>query len=353
MLFLISLASAATVTDLPPFLRGDVSVGYTFDRLQGSLSQHSFLSEEDEDVADRQVNGHVMHYGLAFGVAPGTALFVDVPHTVYQSVEVQGWSKMVYDPATETGSYAGTVTEDDATVAKGNGVHGAWIGVKGTPFSEAFTSRRNRFTLLLEGAVRTPGDGAWFVVRDPSDSDGLGTHGAGPGGVGLRAAMTVSARHKRHEPYMRLVVEDNLPVTLDILDDDGTVLFKNAELDPANTVDAAVGAEFITGENANSGARSAVDLHLAAHWSSYQDVPTGVELPSVLLPDTGLVQQAESFELGGGVGLDVRFMKYLQWQLHGEVRYHLAQRIESPYPVYTGGDTIRIVAGTTLTIRVR
>ncbi|MSQ03083.1 MAG: hypothetical protein EXR71_14545 [Myxococcales bacterium] len=353
MLVLFTFASAATVTDLPPFLRGDVSVGYTFNRLQGKLSQHGQLSEDDLDVGERQINGHVMHYGLAFGVAPGTALFVDVPHTVYQSVEVQGWSKMVYDPATETGSYAGTVTEDDATVSKGRGVHGVWIGVKGTPFSEAFTSRRNRFTFLLEGAVRTPGDGAWFVVKDASDSGGLGTHGAGPGGVGLRAATTVSSRQGKHEPYMRLVVEDNLPVTRDILDDDGTLVLKDAEIDPANTVDAVVGAEFITGENANSGARSAVDLHLAAHWSSYQDVPTGLELPAVLLPDTGLVQQAESFELGGGAGLDVRFMKYLQWQLYGEVRYHLAQRVESPYPVYTAADTIRIVAGTSLSIRIR
>jgi hypothetical protein len=238
-------------------------------------------------------------------------------------------------------------------VIKGSGVGGVWIGAKGTPFSEAFTRRKNPFTWLLEGAVRTPNETNQLVVVTPNTEGGLSTHGAGPGGVGLRVASTTSARRGRTEPYLRLAYEENLPHEIDVMADTGEVLARNVTVDPANRLDAVVGAELIAGENEQSGARTAFDLHLGAGWQSYQDIPTGLELPAVLIPDAGVVQQAEAMELGGGLGIDVRFMRYLEWDLYGDVRYHFPQRIESPYPVYTGGDTLHIAAGTRLTIRVR
>ncbi|GDX81100.1 hypothetical protein LBMAG42_29110 [Deltaproteobacteria bacterium] len=353
MLLALAVAQAATVTDLPPFLRGDVTVSYTFDRLQGSLNQHGALPIDDAEVGKRDINAHVMHYGAAFGVAPGAAVYVDIPHTIYQSVEVSEWSKMVYDPGSETGSYLGTATAEDATLSRGNGLQGVWSGAKGTPFSQSFTGRRNRVTWLLEGAVRTPSDASWFEIAEPSTTGGIGTRGAGAGGVGLRVSSTASMTEGKTEPYIRLAYEDNLPTTIDILADDGTPLWLNCEIDPANKVDAAIGAEFVLGQNDSSGSRSAFDLHVSTAWESYQDVPTGTELPAVLLPEAGLSQRAESLELGGGIGLDLRFMKYLSLSLFGDARYHLPQRIESPYPVYTGGDTVHIVAGTQLQIRVR
>ena len=353
MLLVLAAAHAATVTDLPPFLRGDVTVSYTFDRLQGSLNQHGTLPADDQEVGSRVINAHVMRYAAAFGVAPGAALLIEVPHTLHQAVDVSDWSKMVYDPATGTGSYLNTGTEEATTITRGNGIQGVWIGAKGTPFSQGFSTRRNRVTWLVEGAVRTPSKESWFAIAEPSTTGGIGTRGAGNGGVGLRIASTASMTRGKTEPYLRLAYEDNLPTTIDILADDGRPIWLNCEIDPANRVDGVVGAEFIVGENATSGSRSSIDMHLSTAWESYEDVPTGTELPSVLLPEAGLFQKAESLEVGGGLGLDVRFMRYLSWGLFGEVRYHLSQRIESPYPVYTGGDTIHIIAGSQIQIRVR
>lgn len=353
MLLLLATAQAATVTELPPFLRGDLGVSYTLDRLQGSLVERAPLPSDDEVVGQRQDNAHVLHYTLAFGVAPGAAVYVDVPHTVYRAIELQDWSSMVYDPATESGSYHGTGTEEDATLTKGGGLDGVWIGAKGTPYSEAFPKRNNRFTLMLEGAVRTPGTGSWFVVNEPSTTGGLGMHGAGTGGVGLMIGVVASARHGKHEPYVALSYVDNLPTEVDILADDGTVIDNGVEIDPANSVTGRVGAEFITSENAASGARSAIDLHLTAEWTSSEDVPTGLNLPGVLLPEAGLVQKAESFEIGGGAGVDIQFMKFLSWQLGAEARYHLPQRWEHPYPAYAGGDSLHILARTGFTISLR
>jgi hypothetical protein len=353
MLLVIAAAAAATVTDLPPFLRGDVSVAYGFDYLGGALMERGPVGTEDVEVANRVVSDHTLHYGLVFSVAPGAAVTVDVPHTVYRAVDVSSWSRMVYDPATGSGTYAGTQQEADATVSKGLGVGGVWIGAKGTPFSEAFTTRHNRFTWLIEGAVRTPNEENQLVVVTPAENGGISTHGAGPGGVGLRIISTTSARRGLTEPYIRLAYEENLPHEIDILTDSGEVIARNVTVDPANRVDVAVGAELITGENVSSGARGAIDLRLVAGWQSYQELPTGLELPAVLLPDAGLVQQAEAMEIGGGLGVNLRFMQYLEWELYGDARYHLPQRLESPYPVYTGGDTIHVAAGTRLTIRVR
>jgi hypothetical protein len=353
MLLVIAAASAATVTDLPPFLRGDLSVAYGFDYLGGSLTERGEIGEEDTTVANRVVSDHTLRYGLTFSVAPGAAVSVEIPHTVYRAVDVSEWSRMVYDPATGSGTYVGTATEEDATVSKGSGIGGVWLGVKGTPFSEAFVGRQTRFTWLLEGAVRTPNEDNQLVVVTPGEGSSIGTRGAGPGGVGLRVASTFSSRRGRTEPYLRLAIEENLPHEIDVLADNGEVLAKNVSVDPANRFEAVVGAEFIAAENSSSGARTAIDLRLSAGWQSYQDVPTGLELPAVLIEDAGLVQQAENMEIGGGLGLDFRFMKYLQLQLWGDARYHLPQRLESPYPVYTGGDTVHVAAGSKLTIRVR
>ncbi len=353
MLLVIAAAAAATVTDLPPFLRGDVSVSYTYDRLAGSLMERGGVNTEDVEVGERVLSDHTLRYGLVFSVAPGAAITAEIPHTVYRAADVSGWSQMVYDPDTGSGTYAGTALQQDTTVSKGSGVGGVWIGAKGTPFSESFTNRRTTFTWLVEGAVRTPNDENQLTVVTPGQDNNISTHGAGPGGVGLRIVSTTSSRRGLTEPYIRLAYEENLLHEIDIVADDGQVLASNVTVDPANRFDVAVGAELIAGENTTSGAQTAFDLRLVAGWQSHQDVPTGLELPGVLIPEQGLVQQAEAMEMGGGVGMNFRFMKYMEWSVYGDVRYHLPQRIESPYPVYTGSDTLHIAAGSRLVIRVR
>ena len=43
----------------------------------------------------------------------------------------------------------------------------------------------------------------------------------------------------------------------------------------------------------------------------------------------------------------------MQIGVRGDVAYHLPQRLEFPYPVYTGGDTLDIAIGSTLGVRFR
>lgn len=354
-MLILSLAHAASVTEMPPFLRGDVTLGYQYDRLAGSLTEHGATADADADVGQRAVQSHGLRYGAVFSVAPGAALTLSVPHTLQKTVNVSEWSRMVYDPATESGTYLGTATEADATISEGAGVEGVWIGAKGTPFAEALEGRRNRATWLVSGAIRTPSANKnWYTVTEPAPVDGAaGTRGVGEGGVALAVGTAGSTTFGASEPYITLSWTDTLPVEIAITADDGTVIDGAAEVDPGGTLDVSFGTELVAGKNEASGARTAFDLHLRGRYTGASTVPTGVELPAVLAPEAGLVQAAESMELGGGLALNLRFFQYFELDLHGTALYRLPQRIEHPYPVYTGPDTVHIVTGANMVVRVR
>ncbi|MBM4367958.1 MAG: hypothetical protein FJ102_17225 [Deltaproteobacteria bacterium] len=354
-MLILSLAHAASITELPPFLRGDVVIGYQYDRLAGSLSEHGLSADDDVEVGKRAVQSHDMSYGLAFSVAPGAALTVRIPHTLHKSVGVSEWSQMVYDPATETGTYVGTATEADATSSEGSGVQGVWIGAKGTPFAEAFATRRNRATWLVEGALRTPSaNNNWYTITEPGPVDGaIGERGAGEGGLALHVGTAASTSFGASEPYLALSWTDTLATEIAITADDGSVIDGAAEIDPGGVFDARFGTELVAGKNDASGARTAFDLHVRGRYTGASKIPTGTELPAVLVPDAGIVQQAESMELGAGLALNLRFFKYMELDLYGDGLYRLPQRIEHPYPVYTGGDTVHVITGANVVIRVR
>lgn len=353
MFLFLAAAHAATITELPPFLRGDVEVGYTFDRLAGTLSERR--AEGDVDVALRQVASHNLRYRVTFGVAPGAALFVSVPHTVQKQVTFQDWSAMVYDPATEAGSYQGTATEADITRSSGNGIEGVWIGARGTPFSQALPGRHNRATWLLEGAVRTPStESNWYSVVEPAKVEGAaGTRGVGEAGVGLRIATAASTTFGKSEPYLALSWEDTLPAKIDVVDDAGETVASGAEIDAGGHFEMRFGTELVAATNEASGSRTAFDLYLNTSYTGASTVPTGIELPNVLATDTPLIQVAESLEAGAGLGINLRFFRNLELDLWGEGRYHLPQRIEHPYAVYTGGDTFHVRTGANVVIRIR
>lgn len=340
------------MTDLPPFLRGDVEVGYTYDRLAGTLKERT--TDGDVDVAQRQISAHNIAYKATFGAAPGTAVYVGIPHTVLKQVSFQDWSAMVYDPATEAGSYTGTATEADLTVSEGSGIEGVWIGVRGTPFSQAFTTRHNRFTLLLDGAIRTPSANAnWYTVTEKTAVEGLpGLRGVGEGGVGLRILAAASTTFGRSEPYLVFSWDDTLPVEVDVKGNDGSVDIANAELDAGGHFELRIGTELLAGANEASGSRTSIDLHLVTAYTGASTVPTGIELPDVLVPGI-LVQSAESLEAGAGLSFNLRFFRNLEVDLWGQGRFRLPHRLESAYPIYSGADTVHVLAGANMVIRIR
>lgn len=343
---LLPLAAAATVTEIPPFLRGDVGVGYTYDRLAGSLEERD--DDGDITVGERALQDHRLDYSLAFGVGPGVALAVSLPQWVSSAVSYDAQGKMIYDPATESGTYEDALAGTPGTASKGKGLGGVWIGVRGTPFSEAFEKRQNRVTWLLEGAVRTPDSTNFWTMADGQQ------RGAGPGGTAFKLHSAWSTTFGAGHPYIAATWVAEGARQVDLYAGDGTRIATGVTIDPANTVRLRVGTEVVAGENAASGGRTSFDLHLGVDYASYSQIPSGLFLPDVL--EDGLdrpSQQAESLEPGAGLALHVRPMSYLQLDLAGDVAWHLPQRIEDPYQVYTGEDTLRAAVSAGFTVRIR
>jgi hypothetical protein len=345
MLLFVSLAYGATVTEIPPFLRGDATVGFTYEGLSGSLVEPD--ASGDVEVASRSLVDQRLAYGFSFGAGPGVAVFAELPHYVKSSVSYSDASTMVFDPATQSGTYVGTPDADPGTQASGAGLGGVWIGVRGTPWSEAFTSRGNTVTWLLEGAVRTAdASNFWTASGDK--------RGAGPGGTALRLHTAFSKSFGSAEPYVAATLVTEGKVTADVVDADNAVVAQDVALDPADTVRLRFGVESTASSNANSGARLAFDVHGEIGYAGWASLPSGVYLPSVLDASAGsAVQQSEALQAGAGLAVHWRPMSYMQLSLFGDAAYHLSQRIENPYPVTTGPDTIAYRAGANVGIRIR
>jgi hypothetical protein len=337
-------ASAAVVTEIPPFLRGDVQIAYTYEQLSGSLTERG---DEDAEVGQRTVSDHMLRYGLVFSVGPGVAVFAEVPHYVSSRVSYGALSDMVYDPGTGSGTYVGTTPGTEGTYVDGAGLGGIWFGVRGTPFSEAFPKRNSATTWLLEGAIRTGDPTSFWTVDD------AGKRGAGPGGTAARLHTAFSTTLGNTAPYVSGTYVGEGKQTVTVVTPDG-VSHGEVEVDPANHGDVRIGIELLAGRNPASGAQFVFDMHLAVAYDAFGQLPSGFYLPNVLdVSSGGLVQQSEQLEAGGGIGVHWRPFENMQIGVHGDLGYHMPQRLEYPYPVYTGGDTVSVTVGSTLGVRFR
>jgi hypothetical protein len=342
---LLPLASAAVVTEIPPFLRGDIQIAYTYEQLSGSLVERA--DQGDVEVGQRTLADHMLRYGVAFSVAPGVAVFADLPHYVSSRVSYGSYSDMVYDPGTGSGTYIGTTPGTPGDLVSGAGLGGIWFGVRGTPFSEAFTSRNSKTTWLLEGAIRTGDKSSFWTVNED------GKRGAGPGGTAARLHTAFSTTVGRTAPYVAGTYVGEGKQTVTLVTPNGTA-YEGAEIDPANHGDLKIGVEVLTGRNPANGALFVFDLHLGVSYDAWAQLPSGFYLPKVLeASEGGVVQQAEQLEGGGGLGATWRPFENMQIGVVGDVAYHLPQRLEYPYPVYTGGETLDVTFGSTLGVRFR
>ncbi|MFN7145242.1 MAG: hypothetical protein ACK4YP_15825 [Myxococcota bacterium] len=342
---LLPLASAAVVTEIPPFLRGDIQVSYAYEQLGGTLIERT--GGESLEVGNRTLYDHSLTYGLVFSVAPGAAVFAELPHHLASAVHYGALAHMVYDPGTGSGTYQGTEAGTPGAYATGSGLGGIWLGVRGTPFSEAFPKRNSRATWLLEGAIRTADDTNFWTV------DAEGNRGAGPGGTAARVHTAFSTTFGNSAPYVSGTYVGEGKRTVQVVQPDGTD-GAEFEIDPANRGNVRIGVELVAGRNPASGSLFVFDMHLGVAYASHAQLPSGFFLPHVLeASEGGPVLQSEQLEGGAGLAVHWRPFENMQIGLFGDLGYHLPQRIEYPYPVYTGGDTIRVTAGSSLGVRFR
>jgi hypothetical protein len=341
--FLLLSAHAADVTEIPPRFRGDVEIGYRYDH------QHSFLYEESENVGGATAVDHVLRYAGTFAVWDGIAAWVELPHYASQQIEYADTHLMAFDPNDETGTMLGTDPDPSPPTISGAGPGGVWVGVKGTPFSQTlFADRPDRLTMLLEAGYRFADRSNFFTTSDE------GHRGGGPGGAGWRASAAFSTTHRSTDPYLKFAYEHGGAIVQDVKDENGEVVATDATVDPTDNLEALAGAEVRVYRDDDAGAALDLDFFLRAGYSTWQDVPSGIYLPSVVAPSYGqVVTQSDMLYARGGVGVDWRILEQVEWDVAGEVGTRTPHRLEYPYDVATGIDSFDFAITTSVTIRIR
>jgi hypothetical protein len=346
LLLMLATAQAAQVTEIPPWLRGDIRVGYGFDLYRGSLRET--VEGVDEQVARQTAEAHKLNFGATFSVGPMVAVYFDMPTWFVDRVTWTEANKMAYDPNRELGSMAyGSPLGEDVQLS-GSGAGGAWLGLQATPFSEALYPRRNnRSTWLIDVGYRTPDKSSFYVV----DGD---SRGAGPGAQAFRIGSAFSSTVGQTEPYIRARYTAQGRQVVQLTDSAGVVTASEANIRPGNTLDMMAGVEVHTFHNDVTDADFAFDFRLGYGYQSWQEVPSGLNLPSVLGSTEGsLVTADERSWISGGMGLSWQMFQYARIDVGADVAYTMPYRVEHPYPVMTGADNLRVTGGAELTFLVR
>ena len=327
----IGIANGAEVTDLPTNLRGDAGVRYDHSALSGSLV------EGESTVGNRSADSDKVTYSAVFSPISGAAVFVEVPSVIGRSLSYSESNQMLFDPVANRGTMVGTSLVDDPPSFEGSGLEGIWTGVRASPFNERYTSRGNRVTWLIELAMRTAGDS--FYVADEE------ARGGGTGGSALRARMAFSARRGSVEPYLRFGAQQEKAFTVG--EDD-------TSYDPADSVSVDAGLELVSYENEAAGSQLALDFGASTVYRSWQTLPSGVLLPSVMSSSEDIaVTESEYAQLAFRFGVYYRVFENLQINLRSEVGYVMSHVLEHPYAVRSGYDNLYYSAGAEMRIRIR
>jgi len=334
------VAHAAELTELAPALRGDVSVRYDLD------AAHADLVEGDEDVGRRVMQSHTITWAGSFSPIDGGAIFLEMPHVAAERVRYPSAATMAFDPAAGQGTMLDTSTIDDPSELRGSGVGGVWLGLRGTPLSEAlWSSRGDRTTWLIESAYRFA-DKTNLWTYGPR-----GTRGAGPGAPAFRLLTTVSTTKGDAEPYLRARWVRSSRINTDIVNAQDNVVATGLELRPESTFDLTVGTELEVSQYGEDGARVALDFRGTLSYRTWQDIPSGTYLPDILDASRGQVAtQSERVTAAGQFGVNWRFHEYVQLNVAGEAGIHTPHRVEHFYPVSAGPG---ILWGVTSSLRFR
>ncbi|MCP4804678.1 MAG: hypothetical protein GY913_33975 [Proteobacteria bacterium] len=326
---------AADVTEVPPMLRGDISVGYTADLSRGSLVEP--VDGTDVTVGKATHEAHIIDVGARFAVAPGAALYVNIPTYALDRWTYKEFNLAGFDPTLELGSMASGELAAEDLVNSGSGAAGVWLGAQGTPFSEAFAKRGNKSTWLLDVGFRTKDSTNFYTVAAD------GTRGAGNGSGAFRLTNAFSTTKGQSEPWLQATWTRQ-----------GTTEAGGVLVDSANQIAVRTGVEVTTFHNPVTEARFSMDFRMGFAYNAWADVPSGTYLPSVMTSTEGtLVTMSEYSTVSGGLGLYWRMFQYGRVDLFADATYILPHRVEHPYPVYTGFDTFGVTTGAKLTALIR
>lgn len=347
-MFLLAVFSPAVfatdITAMPPALRGDIHVGYSGDF--GFVG----LEEGSAYVGRADLFRHDMLFGGEFAPIRGLAINLQVPYTPSWSLKWLEARKMAYDPVQNTGSYATGETINDPPKLTASGTDGVWIGLAFAPFSASYGKGllKQNVDWRLGLQYRTGGGSTLWSAPD-------GHRGVAPGGSAWRLTAAFSTRRGDSCPYLGLdAVFEGKPVVLDIVDESGTTWATGLPIDAASHVDVRAGVEITDQEIAETGYRFAWDLYMGFGYTTWQDIPSGIFLPSVLdASRTIAVTEGDYVHGKAGMAAIVDINKYAGMRIGVEGGYKMPHTVENVYPIRWSADSFDVVANVSFEGRIR
>jgi len=325
----IPSAQAADLTDQPERLKGDASIGYSFE--QNSLG----LSESGEDVGGVQSGAHLLEIRAEMGVAPGLSVFLQFDSGLSQTVSYSDPRSMGWNPQEDQGSALnGTAIEEGVETLNGKGFEGVWLGARGTPFSE---TRGARATWLIEMALRTANK-TNFYTQD----------GSGDGGGIFHIDNVFATTRGSTHPYIQASYTRRGGFG-ENPDDAEANLY-----DPADSIRMTAGAEFDTWSDIANARALSLEGRLFFAYQSPTILPSGIFLAEVL-PGTENtpVTRSEYSSFGLGFGLHWTPIAELEVDFSLDLGWPTPHRLEHPYPVYSSFQSGAVHTGLALTYRYR
>jgi hypothetical protein len=330
-ILLAQAALAAELTTLPPAMTGDASLSYRTDQ------SRVVLEEGGTSVGGVQEVDHVITVGGVFSVLDDLAVAIEIPIHPLSRISYTESHLMGWDPTRDQGTYLGGSSER-ASNLEGKGMDGVWLGLRGTPLSEA---RGQRATWLMDLSLRTPHASKNFWVGADK------ARGAGVGAAAQRLTATFATTRGIAHPYLQVILlrQGALEVELE----DGTFTVQ-----PEKAATMGAGTEFFHYKDAASGNEIHTDFRLDFGYHTDGTYPSGTWLPNVLPATAGQTTlKGEHTSVSGTAGVIWRFLPEAKMALRGGLGWLSPTRLEDPYPIYTDASSFKWNVNVGVTYEIR
>ena len=308
---------------MPKELQGTLGLTYA------GFSEHGNLVEDEVVVGKRRVLRHDLDWKLEFAPLNGFAAVIGLSQTPVLQYSYPESRSMLYEPVNGGGTYLLDDQTQDATV-RGSGLNGVWFGAAFSPFNERY-DRGQKSTWRLDIAMRTGSQNKnLWVARD-------GSRGSAPGGTALKFAGAVSQDLGVGNPWAHTQYIKENGFTADLVDENGNTWAKKVDLQPASELEVRAGVAVMAFEEPAQQTEFAMDLWLGFGYRTWEDVSSGVYLPSVLDGGKQIAMTTGDYTYAmAGINADYQINEYVRARTGPDFRFHTPFTPEHAYEVVTG-----------------
>ncbi len=167
-----------------------------------------------------------------------------------------------------------------------------------------------------------------------------GLRGSGIGAPALQLRTAFSGERSSHRPYLEatLLRTGTIGVALEDLDGNSA---GTATIAPSSVAQFLAGVEVLT-RSTNQG-WFALDFLTRAAYFSHAELPSGLLLPDVLSDTEGTaVTRSEYAVFSAGLGFRWQLFQYLRLGVSADLDVNTPYRVEHPYPIRVGTDSVGV-----------